>query len=65
VKTVRTAARIARDYWLIILTLLVNLAIAGPIAADWTNDICYVNGNAVPCCTGCSFFCSCGDSPAP
>ena len=57
--------RVAREYWLIILFVLVNIAIAGPVAADWNNDVCSVNNHYVPCCTGCAFFCSCGDRPAP
>jgi hypothetical protein len=61
VRTVRTTLRIARDNWLIILAVLINIAFAGPVAADWNNDICYVNNRAVPCCTDCSFFCSCGE----
>lgn len=54
-----------RKNWLVILALLANLAIAGPVTAAWNDDVCYVNNHAVPCCTGCSFFCSCGESPAP
>jgi hypothetical protein len=61
----RAAIRIIRENWLIILAILVNVAIAGPLAADWKSDVCVVNGRVVECCTDCSFFCSCGDSPAP
>lgn len=57
----RGALAIARRYWLIIVAVLVNAAIAGPLAADWNNDVCFVNGWYVPCCTDCTFFCFCGD----
>jgi hypothetical protein len=55
------ALRFARDNWLIIIAVLVNIAIAGPLAADWKNDVCYVNNRAVPCCSDCTFFCTCGE----
>ena len=61
----RSALRFARDYWLIIVAVLVNIAIAGPLSADWKNDVCVRNGHYVQCCTDCSFFCTCGESPAP
>jgi hypothetical protein len=62
---IRQVVRLAREHWLIIVAILVNLAIAGPIAADWTDDICYINGKVVPCCVSCGLWCSCGESPAP
>jgi hypothetical protein len=65
VSSIRRVLRVARDNWLIIVAVLVNVAIAGPLAADWKNDICAVNGHWVQCCTDCTFFCTCGDSPAP
>jgi hypothetical protein len=61
----RAVVRVARQNWILIAAVLVNLALAGPLAADWTNDVCFVNGYAVPCCSDCAFFCTCGDSPAP
>jgi hypothetical protein len=64
-RTVRKALQFTRDNWLIILAVVVNLAIAGPVSADWNNAICHINNQAVPCCTDCTFFCFCGDSPAP
>jgi hypothetical protein len=59
--SIRTALRFARDNWLIIVAVIVNIAIAGPLAADWKNDICYVNNRVVQCCTDCTFFCTCGE----
>ncbi len=64
-RTLRLLVRYAREHWLLAVAILVNLAIAGPVAASWDNDVCVVNGQAVPCCTSCYFFCSCGESPAP
>jgi hypothetical protein len=61
----RKTLRLVREYWLIIVAVLVNLAIAGPVAADWNNDICIVGNRIVQCCTDCTFFCACGESPAP
>jgi hypothetical protein len=61
----RAAVRRARENWILIAAILINLAIAGPLAANWTDDICYINNRVVPCCTDCTFFCSCGESPAP
>ena len=61
----REAIRVVRKNWLIILAVLINLAIGGPLAADWKDDVCIRDGHFVPCCTDCSFFCGCGDSPAP
>ena len=63
--TLRASVRFVRDYWLLVLAILLNLAIAGPVSALWDNDVCVVNGKAVPCCTDCTFFCNCGESPAP
>jgi hypothetical protein len=65
VKTIGMAFRFVRRNWLIIIAVIVNIAIGAPLAANWKNDVCYVNNQAVPCCTDCTFFCSCGDSPAP
>ena len=62
---VRGLVRVVRDNWLIILAVVINIAIAGPVSANWKDDVCIRNGYAVPCCTDCSFFCGCGDSPAP
>lgn len=61
----RSMAGFARENWLIILAVLVNVAIAGPLAADLKDDVCVQNGHVVPCCTDCTFFCGCGDHPAP
>jgi len=61
VKSIRAAVRFVRNNWLIIVAVLINIAIAGPLAADWKNDVCYVNNRAVPCCSDCTFFCTCGE----
>jgi hypothetical protein len=47
------------DNWIVVLAILVNLGLASPAAAGWDNDVCYQGGKAVPCCSSCSFFCTC------
>lgn len=47
-------------YWYVIAFVLVNSAVAAPVAADLDNDWCSDgNGGAYECCTHCFFFCNC------
>ena len=49
-----------KRYWYVIAFVLVNSAIATPVAADLDDDWCLDgNGGEYACCTYCLFFCDC------
>ena len=57
--TIGTLVRAALDHWVVVLAILINLALAAPAAAGWDNEACYYQGEVIPCCESCLFFCSC------
>ena len=49
-----------RGFWLVLLFVLANIAIAAPLSAGLDDALCAdESGETVPCCTHCIFFCSC------
>jgi hypothetical protein len=52
-----------RRHWFALLLVgfgLVNFAIAVPLAAGWSDDVCMSNrGEIAPCCASCWIFCQC------
>lgn len=47
-------------YWYVLLFVSVNLAVAQPAEAGYSNDVCTDPGGAeFGCCTTCWFFCHC------
>ena len=44
---------------MIALFVVVNVLIAGPLQAGLTDDICWGDLGAMPCCTFCVLLCEC------
>jgi hypothetical protein len=52
---------LARPWVIIALTMLANFAIPSVSQAAWDNDICFVDGYYVPCCSFCIIWCDCDE----
>jgi hypothetical protein len=49
-----------KRHWIVLVLVLVNSALASPVAAGLDDDWCLdPERGAVPCCTTCIIFCYC------
>lgn len=57
----RKALRVVRKHWILASFVLVNLGIAAPAAAGFSNNVCLDRGaeELFACCASCWLFCYC------